>query len=173
MSDISISPIQFVIIGIPQGLLFVLATYIFTKTKFNFKKYVLISSIVTVLTYLIRFLPITIGVNSMLSLLVLIVVFLIIYKFDLPKIVTLISSSIIIFIIICISEFLNELILNFVFGQTKSQEFLNSSSAVVKSASLIPSNIIFAVIVLIVYFVLFSKRNKKDENGKAGKETDK
>lgn len=172
MSDIAISPTQFFIIGIPQGFLFVLATYIFTNTKFNFKKYIFISSIVTVLTYLIRFLPITIGVNTMLSLLVLIMAFLIVYKFDLPKIAELIVSVIVIFFIIGVSELFNELILNFAFGKAKSQALLNSSSSVIKSVSLIPSNIIFAVIVLIVYLILSNKRNKKDENGKAGKKPD-
>lgn len=173
MSDISISPAQFFIIGIPQGFLFVLAIYVFTQTKFNVKKYLFMSSIVSLLTYLIRFLPITIGVNSMLSLLVLIVVFLVSYKFDLPKIVHLIASSIVIFIIICISEFLNELVLNFTFGKTQSQELLNSSSAWVKSTSLIPTNIFFAVIILIIYFILFRSKNRRGENGEACKKTDK
>lgn len=172
MSDISISPIQFVIIGIPQGFLFVLATYIFTKTKFNFKKYVLISSIVTVLTYLIRFLPITIGVNTMLSLLVLIMAFLIVYKFDLPKIAELIVSVIVIFFIIGVSELLNEIILNLIFGKVQSQALLNSGSPLIRSLSMIPTNIFFAAIVLIIYLILSGKKNKKDKNGEAGKKSD-
>ena len=158
MSGISISLAQFFIIGIPQGFLFVLATYIFTKTKFNFKKYILISSIVTVLTYLIRFLPITIGVNTMLSLLVLIMTFLISYKFDLPKIVNLIVSVIIIFFMIGVSELLNEIILNLIFGKVQSQALLNSGSPLVRSLCMLPTNIIFAAIVLIVYLILSGKR---------------
>lgn len=173
MSDISISPAQFFIIGIPQGLLFVLATYIFTKTRFNSKKYISISSIVTILTYLIRFLPITIGVNSMLSLLVLIVVFLVSYKFDLPKIVNLIASSIVIFIIICISEFLNEFVLNLVFGKVQSQAMLNSGSPLIRSLSMLPTNIFFAAIILIIYFILLRSKNRRGENGETCKKTDK
>lgn len=171
MSNISISLTQFLIIGIPQGFLFVLAIYIFTKTKFNMKKYLLISSIVTVLTYLIRFLPITIGVNTMLSLLVLILVFMLVYRLDLPKIVHLIVSVIAIFLFIGISEFADELILELLLGRAQTQALQNDGSSLVKSLLWIPSNVVFAILVLIVYLVFRKRQNRKGQNGEDCKKT--
>lgn len=173
MSNISISLTQFLIIGIPQGFLFVLAIYIFTKTKFNMKKYLLIGSIVTVLTYLIRFLPITVGVNTMISLLALILVFMFVYKLDLPKIVNLIVSVIAIFLFIGISEFVNEIILDLLLGRVQTQALQNNGSALVKSLLWIPTNIIFAILVLVIYFIAFRKKSGKDKDGQAFEEAGK
>lgn len=168
MANISISLIQFLIIGIPQGFLFVLAIYIYTKTKFNLFKYLLLSSVFTVITYLIRFLPISIGVNSMLSLLILILMFLILYKLDLTKIIKLIINVILIMLVISALEIINELMLQS-FGV--SQKILNASVPLTKSLYMIPSNIMFAVFVLISYLIMKNPLKKESEiNGNPGEE---
>lgn len=171
MSNISISLIQFLIIGIPQGYLFVLAIFIFTKTKFDIFKYLLLSSVFTIITYLIRFLPISIGVNSMLSLLILIVMFLILYRLDLSKIIKLIVNVILIMLVISASEIINELILEN-FGV--SQKILNASVPLTKSLYMIPSNIMFAVFVLISYLIMKnSSKKEKKIDGNPGEEISK
>ena len=171
MSGISISLAQLLIIGIPQGFIFVLGIYILTRTKFELFKYLILSSIVTLLTYLIRFLPISIGINSMLSLLVLILLFLITYKLNLPQIIRLIVSVIAIFLFICFSEILNEAILYILFGKIRTQDLLNSSSPLIKSISMIPTNIILAILVLVSYIFVIKIKNKKAKHGEVGKET--
>ena len=168
LTNISISLVQFLIIGIPQGFLFVLAIYLLTGTNFDQKKYLILSSAATVFTYLIRFLPITLGVNTMLSLLSLIILFLVVYKFqlDLPKSIRLIVSVIAIFIFICFSELMNELILVVLFGKARTEQLFNSGSDLIRSVSMIPTNAVLAVLILISYIVI----KKKVDYGKTGAE---
>jgi hypothetical protein len=172
MPGISISLIQLIIIGVPQGFLLVGWVYVSTKTKFDIKKYLILSLIFTLATYFIRFLPIAVGVNTMLSMLILILAFQLVYRFNLQKIIKLIISVIGVILVITASELLNGILLNVIFGQAKAQELINSSSPLTKSLSFIPSNVVFAVALLVLYMV-FSKmgKNKRSRNGKASEKT--
>ncbi len=157
MSNISISLIELLIKGIPEGLLDVLAIYILTKTPFDKKKYILISSIFIVTTYLIRWLPINLGVNTMISLLVLVVIFLCTTKIDLTK---LIKSIISMAIILITCEEINILLLIAIFGKNSAQELLSSSIG--KSLYGSPSTVFFAIVIFIIYFVI--KKKAKNTN---------
>ena len=55
MSDISVNLIVLLLKGIPEGLLATFALHAFTRTKVNFEKYLMLSAIYVVATYLIRF----------------------------------------------------------------------------------------------------------------------
>lgn len=158
---LKISWIELLVKGFPEGFLSVLSIYIFTNTKFNRNKYILLSILMTICTYLIRLLPISLGVNTMLSLLILIILFIILGKAE-PQAV--IKSVIIMAIFLFVSEGINSLILYAMFGMEKAQTFVNDPTS--KSLSSIPSTIIFAVIVLVTYFVLKNRRaNKKVKDG--------
>lgn len=165
MSNLAISMTQLLIIGVPQVFLCVLAVYVFTKTKFEIKNYIILSSVVILVTYLVRFLPITLGVNSMLSFLAMILLFLLIYRPDLPNIINLIVSVIIIFMFVGFSEIINELILVLIFGKIKTMELLNLSSELIRSLYMIPTNITLAILILISYFILLKIKNKKEKHG--------
>lgn len=170
MSGISISLTQLLIIGIPQGFLIVLALYILTRTKINLGKYLSLSVVFTLTTYLVRFLPISIGVNSMLSFLVLILIFLIVYKLDLIKIINLIINTLVILLVVCISEIVNAFSLKLFFGIT--QKTLNESTPLLKSICMIPSNVMLVLFVLISHLVIKNYLKKeKEDNGDSGKKT--
>jgi uncharacterized membrane protein (UPF0136 family) len=157
------------ITGVPQGFLFVLALYIFTRTNTDIIKYVIQSLILIVVTYLLRFLPINLGVHTMLILLALIILFMAFNKVSLAKFVNAIVSVVIIAIIIIITELLNVLFLDLVFGQAETNILIYHSSPLIKSLSEIPSNAIFALIILASYFVLAKiDKNKKVKNGAIG-----
>ena len=169
MSGISISPIELLITGVPQGFLFVLALYIFTRTNTDIIKYVIQSLILIVVTYLLRFLPINLGVHTMLILFALIILFMAFNKVSLAKFVNAIVSVVIIAIIIIITELLNVLFLDLVFGQAETNILIYHSSPLIKSLSEIPSTVIFALIILASYFVLAKiDKNKKVKNGAIG-----
>lgn len=170
MSGIAISIIQFLIIGIPQGFLLVGWVFVFTKVKFQIHKYILLSAVFTVATYLIRFLPIAVGVNTMLSLLALVLAFQAIYRFNLQVTIKLIVSVISGILVITVAELLNGVLLNILFGQVKAHELTNSGSQVIKSLCFVPSNVLFAMALLILYMALSKKGERKEiGNGKAGK----
>ena len=171
MVGISISPIELLIKGTPEGFLFVLAVYILTRTKIDWLKYVIQSLIFIVMTYALRLLPINIGTHTMLSLLALIILFIVANKIDLQMIIRSTISVIIIAIIIVMSEELNVLLLLAFWGQSKTNTLLSGTSIMV-SVYEIPSTVIFALVILASYFVLAKiDKNKKVKNGEIGAKT--
>ena len=161
------SLIELLIKGIPESFLFVLAVYILTRIKFDFKKYIFLSFIITVTTYVTRWLPVNLGTHTMLSLLILILFFLLVNKVNLQNIIKSIISVVILAIILVISEVLNLLLFNAIFGQAEAEQLFNSSSAIIKSISMLPSTIFFAFILLILHFILkIYDKNKKVKDGK-------
>jgi hypothetical protein len=168
LNGISISVTQLLLKGVPEGMLTILALHFFTETKVTFKKYLPLSLVYITIIYLIRFLPITIGVNTMLSILLLIFLFQITYRTSLSKIVRTVISAIFIMILIIVSEALNFFTLYLLLGQNETAEYMNSSIPIIRSVSTIPSTIFYALFVLIGYLIL-NKRNSP--NGKACKKT--
>lgn len=169
MIGLSVSIVELLIKGIPESFLFVLALFIFTRTKLTLNKYLIMSICFTIVTYLTRWLPINIGTNTMLSLLVLIFIFLIANKIDLRFIVKTIISVILIALIILISEAINIFLLSAFVGMQSAEDMLNSGNAVEKSLSALPSIIIFGIVVLIVYLVMKKRDKKRTKHGEDGK----
>lgn len=168
MKNISVNFIVLLINGIPQSLLTVLAVHIFTKTKIYFKKYLLLSLIFAVATYLIRFLPIAIGVNTVLTLFVIIIEFEFTYKTRLSKLLCIIVSAIITFLLIVFSEVLNMCLLTILYGQAKAEKLFVSNNGLTKGISTSPTNIFFSVFILIGYLILKKIEKRKEQNGKTG-----
>ena len=169
----SASLFDLLIKGIPESFLFVLAVFVFTRIKFEMKKYIILSLVFTLIVSLTRWLPINLGTHTMLSLLILIVLFIVANKVDLQSIIKTIISVIIIAIIIVISEELNILLLLAIFGQSKTDELLSGSSVMV-SVYEIPSTVIFAVIILISHLIFVKiDKSKKVKDGEIGAKTGK
>jgi len=168
MKNISVNFIVLLINGIPQSLLTVLAVHIFTKTKISFKKYLLLSFICAIAAYLIRFLPIAIGVNTVLVLFVIVIEFEFMYKPKLSKLIRIIVSTIITFLMIVISEILGMLLLTAMYGQGYAIGFLNSSNGLIQGLSTIPINIFLGAFVCIGYLVLRQVEKRKGKDGEAG-----
>lgn len=169
MSGISVNIIVLLLNGLPQSFLAVLALQIFTRTKIDAKKYVLLSLICILTTYLFRFLPIAIGVNTVLTLLILIVSFQFIYKTQLSKIFRIIVSAAGAFILIAFSEVMNMAVLIVLYGRTRAEELFNSSDGLRRSLYTTPSNLFFCASIFIVYFIIKKVEKKEMGNGEAGK----
>ena len=163
MSLLSASLIEFLVKGIPEGFLFAWAMFVFTRTEIDKKKYILISLTSSVTTFAIRLLPINYGVNTMLSLLVLIILFISICKVDITKVIL---SALGVTIILFISEELNILLLRSIFGTEKTIALLTSTMG--KTIYGIPSTFFFALILLIAKVII----RKKDGKNQAIDKTD-
>ena len=168
MNGISINFTVMLITGIPQGLLSVLAMHILMRTKLNLTKYLLLSLIYIVAIYLIRLLPIALGVNSVLSLFVMVIIFGLAYKTQLSKAFHMIASSVIILIMIAVSEVLNMLLLTGLYGQARGEELFNSSHGLIRGIATTPSNVFFALFILIVYIIFKIIVKRKRKNGEIG-----
>ncbi len=171
MDGIAISVTQLLIKGIPEGFLTMLALHVLTRTKIDGKKYSLLSSVYVVLTYLVRFLPITLGVNTMISLLTLILLFQVTYKTQLGKVVKSVVSAVLIMTFVMISEILNMLILYIIFGQSKAEELLNFGSELTQSLVTIPSSIFLGLFIILSHVILTRMEKRKNEHGEANKKT--
>ena len=173
LNGISISVTELLIKGVPEGLLTVLTLHLFTGTKVELKKYLPFSLSYVIIIYFIRFLPITLGVNTMLSLLIMILLFQAVYRTTLAQVVRVVTSSVTIMLFIMISEVLNFFLLFLLFGEGKTVNLLNFSTPFVKSISTIPSTLFFALFVFMGYLVLTYIEKRKQANGQAGKKTGK
>ena len=152
MSSISISLIELIVKGIPEGLLDVLAVFIITRQPFVTKKYIIISVVFILSNYLIRLLPINFGVNTMIGLLILVLLFVFFTKTDVPK---LIKSTIIILITLFLCEMANVAILTLIFGQTKLDDIL--LDPMLKAAYGVPSTVLFGLSVFIMSKIVKKK----------------
>ena len=169
MSGIAVSIIMLLIKGIPESMLNVLALHFFTRTKINIKIYFLLSFIYLLSIYLIRFLPITLGVNTVLSLFVLILSFQFVYRPQLSKVIRTITASAIILILVAISEVCNMLLLTVLYGETAAMELFNSSQGLTKSIYTIPSTVFLAIFVFAGYLILKKFGKRKISNGEDSK----
>jgi len=174
MNGISVSLAVLLINGVPECLLVAWGMYIFTGTRLQANKYLLLSGIYIVATYLIRFLPITLGINTVLFLFVLIFSFQIIHQSSLSQLVRSIISSVIILILIAVSEVCNVLLLTALYNRESAEALFTSADGLTRAINSIPSNVFLGLFILAGYYIMKLIQKKKDaKNGKVSEETGK
>lgn len=169
MNQISVSPQVLLIKGIPECLVVAWAILILTRTPFHWGKYLMLAGSYILSTYLIRFLPITLGVNTVLSLLVLIIAYQIIYRSELSKVIRSVIAAVVVLILSALSELLSVVLLGALYGQEQANQLFFNSDELTRAICSIPSNIFLFLFVLIGYFVIKRLPVKpKDPNAKKG-----
>jgi len=150
---LNVSFLEFLFRGIPEGLLLYLAAYAFTKNKIQLKRYLLACLLQSVIVYLMRFLPIRNGTDSILNLIILITIAVIINKFE---IVQAIKSGIIIILLEFTCEAINVFFLQFILKKDLNSLFSNPMLKILYSS---PSLLLFGCIA-IGYYTRLWKRNE-------------
>ncbi|MDV3427385.1 MAG: hypothetical protein LIR50_10015 [Bacillota bacterium] len=148
-----ISWFEFIVRGIPEEFLFVLAVHAFSKTGINLKKYILSGTLFWIMAYLIRLLPIQYGINTILSLIALIIIVNFINKIDIVK---SIRSGLITLILEFIFEGINLIFIQFVF---KIDLKIVMNNPIAKTLYGFPSIILFGIFV-IAYYIRLSKQKE-------------
>jgi len=161
MQGISISLTQLLMKGVPEGLLMTLAFHLFTNTKIEKNKFAFLAAANIIIPFLIRFLPISLGVNTILSLLTLIVLFNIVYQAQLTTVVRSIITAVVVMTMIIIAETLNYLLLFLMFGPERTDQILNFSSELTKNTATIPSTLFLAVLIFFAYWLMKKFENRK------------
>jgi hypothetical protein len=137
---------------IPESFLFIFAAYLFCHKKFD-KKYIIVSTIIFSITaYIIRLLPIQFGVHTILNILVYVALCIKINKIPFAKSIT---YSLILMAMLSVSEQLNIVVLNHIFGQNV-KAILNDD--LFKNIYFIPSMILFLIGIVICYKIFYRKR---------------
>lgn len=108
-----VSVVQLIVKGIPESLFLMIGLYMFSKTTINKNKYILASVIYMLTTYFIRQLPISFGIHTILTICSAILLAHLICNIEITG---CIKSVLIIYLIIIISELINILILQLIFG---------------------------------------------------------
>ncbi|AYE35094.1 hypothetical protein [Clostridium septicum] len=153
---LKLSPIELFFRAIPEGFLFILAIYSFSRIKINKKRYVLSSFLYSILVFLVRFLPITYGGHIVINIGIAILIGHLINKIDMLDII---KSVIGIFIIQFSSEGVNLLIIQ-TFAKSNIEKIV--SDPVLKTIYGIPSLVIVAVVITIYYLLMNNKGKLKN-----------
>ncbi|GFP74440.1 hypothetical protein [Clostridium fungisolvens] len=141
---LKVTLIESILRGLPETILFVWAIYLLTQTPMKYSKIILTASISTFITFIIRLLPINLGINSILSLALLIYLNIKINKIPIKQ---SISTTILVIIIEYIAEMLNIVMLQLLkFDIVKL--FQNPVNKVLYA---LPSLVLLVIIVLIVH----------------------
>ncbi|WP_411680283.1 hypothetical protein [Clostridium thailandense] len=141
--------------SIPELFVIVWGIHVLSRERLNIVNYVFSSLILGILTFFVRWLPIYFGVHMIINI-VLIVSIMIIAGVPTIKAV---CSTLIMFFILSLSEFINMLILNLLKIDTKFQ-FLNP----VKKCVLCSPSLIITVMFIIAVYYLYNKEYLKRYN---------
>lgn len=152
--------------GVPEAFLVALGIHILTETKVDWKKYLLMSFMFILMPYLLRQLPISSGINTVLSLFGLIFVFQLLYHSGLQKIVRAMISPIIILILISVAEMLNLLILSMIYGFEAANMMFKTPNGWAQCLCTWPSTVFLALLLLAAHKVIQSMRKRKIQDGK-------
>ena len=149
-----------------QSVTFVLGIYAINKKRIEFKPFVIVTAIFSVATFILRWLvetkKINFGVHTLLSIIIIIFLGVIILKttiYDTTLAAVIISISIIFF-----SEAVTALWVGIALGFENIKVFFEDPLNL--ALSIIPTGIMFFIIVLLIYRHRTKKINGDGENGK-------
>ncbi|MGG7077154.1 hypothetical protein [Clostridium sardiniense] len=143
---------EFIVRGIPEGVLFIFAIHIFSNTKIKFKEFIISSLILAVSTFLVRTLPISYGIHTILNIIVLVIITNLINKIS---IIDSIRSGILTVILMFISEGINMGLIQLTRASEMERIF---SDTILKTIYGLPSLMIFTIILLAYKFI---RNNRK------------
>lgn len=143
---LSVTVFEFLVRLIPEAFVFIFASYVFSNTKLNVKRYISSSLLLGTCVYTVRMLPINYGVHTILNVIIQTVILISISKIDT---ILAIKSSIVTTICLFIFEVLNILILSLIFKEQLDTIMLNVE---LKTLYGLPSLGCFAISALCYYY---------------------
>ncbi|MDY4948122.1 MAG: hypothetical protein SO128_01960 [Clostridium cadaveris] len=154
---LKLTAIEIVARLIPEALIFIFATYALSKTKIDIKRYITASCLLTTCIFIIRMLPISYGVHTILNIIVQAVIIIYINRIE---IIDAIKCTITTAISLFILEGLNMLLLTFIFDDQVESIMRDPF---LKTLSGLPSLAAFAIIIITYYFYLKKKDRLKND----------
>lgn len=148
---LKLEPIEFFLRALPEGLLLILAIYSFSKIRIDIKKYIISSLTCSVAIFLVRMLPISYGVHTILGMGIAMVLGVSINKIDVIKTI----KGILIYVIIqLILEGVNVFIIQNVL---KGDMNIIFTDPIKKTLYGLPSIGILAIIAIGYYIINYKK----------------
>ena len=161
METLQLILFEYVLGYVLQGFMLALGIYAFTRQPIDKKKYIITGITLSIIIYVTRLLPIIPGIHTILAL---VCAFLLGILFLKTPIVPTIRAILIITILLLATEFINIFVMTSIFGQEHFNSMMNDN--VQKALIGMPAQIVFAILIVISYFVF--KKKKSDKNGENG-----
>lgn len=152
MGNIAINMIRYILGFGVQSFLLVLGIYTFNKQKLILKDYLITAALVSIVTYLMKQLPISVGVQTIMNMIFMYLVCVIYLKMQPYK--TIRSTSLCV-VLILLSEMVVTAVAAVIVGQDQFQSIISDASQRYYIGAL--ANIVFAIIVISLYFRLIRK----------------
>ncbi|GAA0069657.1 hypothetical protein UT300003_11800 [Clostridium sardiniense] len=150
-----LSFLEFVVRGIPEGILFIFSVYVFSNTKIESGKFIISSLSLAIATFLVRMLPISYGIHTILNIIVLVIIATVIIK---VSIIDAIRSGILTAILMFVCEGMNMGLIQITHGSDMERIF---TDPVLKTVYGIPSLMIFTIILLAYKFIKINRKGFK------------
>lgn len=157
MDLIEIIVFEFLLGYVLQGFSIVLGIYVFNKQKIIFKSYLFTSLIIIIISYLVRLLPISFGVHTLLNILILFLICTIVLK--MPSFIT-IRSAFLVTVLLLISEMANVAVMLQFLGKEKFESMMTIPLEKAKVG--FPGAAFFAFILLLLYFIMINQIDKAE-----------
>lgn len=148
---LKLEPIEFFLRLLPEGFIFILSIYAFSNIKIDKNKYITSSTVCALAVFLVRMLPISYGIHTILGMGIAMMLGVIINKIDVIKSIKGILISV---MIQFICEGINVFIIQNVLKADVNEIFSNSVSKVLYG---IPSLVILFIIVAGYYIFKLKK----------------
>lgn len=152
-----LSFLELIFRAIPESFALIFGMYIFSSTTIKLSNYIISSLILAASAYLVRFLPITYGMNTIISIIVLIGISIYMSNNNLLRAV---RGGILSIVLLFICEGINMLILQSIYGDEVTYIFKNPTTKIIYG---LPSLIIF-IVILIVIKIIMNKRKAKEND---------
>ncbi len=136
---------EFLLRLIPEAFVLMFALFMLCNIEVVMNRYIVSSILLGIFEYIIRFLPINYGVNTIIGIFIMIIIM---YRINNSDMIASVKASLIVTIILFICEWVNVLLLNIVLGD-KLEIIMNNF--VLKTIAGIPSLICLAIITWIYH----------------------
>lgn len=146
--------IEFFLRSIPETFILIWGIHVLSKKSINMRKYIISSIILSIAVFFVRWLPIYFGVHMIINI-ILIISIMVVIGIDIMK---SIYSTLLMFFILSLGEFLNMALLNLLNINT-SIEFLNPYK---KCMYWSPSLIFLLLFIIITNYLLKMKEGIKN-----------
>lgn len=147
--------LEFIARGLPEALLYIFSSYKLTGTEFKIKNYLISALLMAIIVYVIRLLPIQLGVNTIMTIGVVIILNIKINKISTVKAIVV---SVFIFTLASICELLNMLIIQYWFKADIAHVF---SDPKLKTLYGLPSLVLFAALIILSNYILKKVLSKR------------
>ncbi|MBP2033521.1 hypothetical protein J2Z42_002224 [Clostridium algifaecis] len=152
---LKISLLTLLLIGAPESFLFVFSGYLFYHKKFDKKRIVISTVILTLGIYIVRLLPIQFGIHTILSMVL--YSFLLVNINHIPLIKGMQYSFILVYILFS-SEILNIFIIDDIYGSNAKTILSND---LLNNLYFLPSIILFCLGIFICHMLLYKRKGEK------------